>query len=488
MPLANTPAVRYSGRVPAVGGREQAGRRWPTPDVLQSIALLTVFGLLGGSSRSDVLTQIAVRLAAVLALAVVAWRGRWAELIPIRRFALLLGMVATLPAVQLLPLPPKHWAALPGHGALASALSSDGLDRIWRPLSLAPDLTLNSLLACLPMLAAALLIGPVDRSRRGPLVVTLLCLIGTGALISAFEVGGGVGYLYRITNHGVATGVFANRNHWALLLACAFPLIALWTRRPGQEMPTTPARQLIGLAMATSVFPLILITGSRAGLVLALGSSAAALSLALRGGRRERRWTWPALTAVALPFVGGIGALLLSFAAGRDIAFQRLVTGNGQSETRIVNLPAVLDLARAYLPTGAGFGTFDPVFRQVEPLSSLEPTYLNHAHNDLIEIIIEGGVPAAVLLLAALLWFGWLAWRAWLSIPAGPDRTWARASSIMLAAMLLASLVDYPLRTPFLSALFAVFACWLEADVRRAAAQSVLGRSAGLDYPATREL
>src|SRR3546814_18783044 len=35
-------------------------------------------------------------------------------------------------------------------------------------------------------------------------------------------------YLYEITNNGSAVGLFANRNHQAALLACLFPMLAVY--------------------------------------------------------------------------------------------------------------------------------------------------------------------------------------------------------------------------------------------------------------------
>lgn len=108
--------------------------------------------------------------------------------------------------------------------------------------------------------------------------------------------------------------------------------------------------------------------------------------------------------------------------------------------------------ARAYFPIGSGTGSFQPVYRTQEPLASVGTTFMNHAHGDWLELLLETGVVGAAF---AALFLGWwnvrvrAIWRA-----EGRD-PFAQAAAIATAAMMLHSLVDYPLRTAALSAVFA---------------------------------
>src|SRR3546814_14561816 len=45
--------------------------------------------------------------------------------------------------------------------------------------------------------------------------------------------------------------------------------------------------------------------------------------------------------------------------------------------------------------------------------SSDLPTYFNHAHNDFLEIVLDGGLPALLLMLVAIGWYGMASMRAW---------------------------------------------------------------------------
>ena len=115
-------------------------------------------------------------------------------------------------------------------------------------------------------------------------------------------------------------------------------------------------------------------------------------------------------------------------------------------------------------------GSFDAMFRIHEPLALLKPTYFNHAHNDFIEIVLDAGLPGLLILLAALIWWGWASMRAWRS--AGKNGTGKSdigksgamlpmLGSATLLLVLIASIFDYPARTPMIMAMVVLAAAWL---------------------------
>ena len=121
--------------------------------------------------------------------------------------------------------------------------------------------------------------------------------------------------------------------------------------------------------------------------------------------------------------------------------------------------------AQDFLPTGSGFGTFAAIYRLFEPPALLRPFHANHAHNEPLELVLEGGLPALLLILAVL---GWLAartvalWRAPPQDGGALDLALARAATVAVWLLLAHSLVDYPLRTTAPMGLFAL-ACGLAA-------------------------
>ena len=94
--------------------------------------------------------------------------------------------------------------------------------------------------------------------------------------------------------------------------------------------------------------------------------------------------------------------------------------------------------------------------------------YVVHAHNDYAELALELGFAGVVLMLLFLAWWGAAVWRAWRTAEAGP---FARAAAIASAAVLVHSLVDFPLRTAAISACF--------GDVPRAARRQPSGAAHG---------
>ena len=111
-------------------------------------------------------------------------------------------------------------------------------------------------------------------------------------------------------------------------------------------------------------------------------------------------------------------------------------------------LPAIADA----MPVGTGIGTMPAVYHLYENPALVDSIVVVHAHNDYLEIALETGVAGIVLILMFLLWWGpqtWVMWSAQMS-----DR-YARAATIASGALLVHSIVDYPLRTAALSAVFA---------------------------------
>ncbi|QIK95847.1 O-antigen ligase family protein [Sphingomonas sp. HDW15A] len=108
-------------------------------------------------------------------------------------------------------------------------------------------------------------------------------------------------------------------------------------------------------------------------------------------------------------------------------------------------------LAGQFLPLGSGLGSFPMVYPLSEDLGRVDWTFVNHAHNDYLELLLELGIPGAVLLVAFLIWWTWQTVQIWISREVS---LLARAATIASGALLLHSVVDFPLRTAALAGLF----------------------------------
>jgi hypothetical protein len=434
------------------------------------VVLLVLCFLGGGSSREDTLSHLYLYPAAVMLLAAMLVVPGRIDFASVRVPLFGLGALALIMAVQLVPLPPNLWGKLPGHARFLEAAAAAGVDQPWRPISITPDRTLASLAGL--VVPAAVLGGYacLESPHRSVLLQVLLGLIFAGTLLGIAQIAAGPdgwAYLYRITNDSSAVGWFSNRNHQAVLLSTTFPMLAVWASLPEANRQRSQSRAAIAAVFAIYLIPMILVTGSRAGLFLAIIAISASF-FAFRERladispfvRRHSKLLLAALVVVAAAFVAA--AILMS----RARAWDRLVGGWEAEEIRIGNLPIYFQMIWDFLPVGSGFGSFEALYKIYEPTDALTPAYLNRAHNDPVELLITGSLPALVALLAGLWWFV----RAALTIYGrGASRTEsgiARAAVVVIAIFLLASLVDYPLRTGIGAAVLALAAAWLGDGAR----------------------
>ncbi|MFV1920940.1 O-antigen ligase family protein, partial [Sphingomonas sp. MJ1 (PH-R8)] len=373
------------------------------------VAFLLLCALTGGSSRWDVTLLLLLRPLSVLCLAgVLLLPGQSLRLTP--PLALLLLWTAIM-AAQLLPLPPAVWTQLPGRAEIVEAVTAAGLQPAWRPLSLVPDLTWNSLLTLLPPLVVLIGYGRVTPEQR-PWLVPVLVGIGTlSAVLGTLQMSTEVRllYFYRVPDVTTPMGLFPNHNHQAAFLALVLPFLRVWTLLPAASLGAQRTRGFVALGLGLLMLVILLLTGSRAGLVLGLVGILAAWLIHPRLGRDgtgQRMPVWKAVALIAGPVLLLVAVILLGKALALDAV---LATDTLEAEQRFQLLPAVLDAVRTYFPAGSGFGSFDAVFRHVEPEFNLNPAYFNHAHNDLVEIFLDGGVAALLVLVGFL---GWFCWRA----------------------------------------------------------------------------
>ncbi|WP_267982994.1 hypothetical protein, partial [Acinetobacter baumannii] len=138
----------------------------------------------------------------------------------------------------------------------------------WRPLSLAPDYTFNSLMALLVPAAAIIAISGLRQYER-IWIPFVLAGIGTfSALWGTLQLTTGIGYVYQYADDTLPIGLFTNRNHQAALLAICLPALricALHPRtNPGQQLFQSVLCAGAGLYLILS----IILTGSRSGLLM----------------------------------------------------------------------------------------------------------------------------------------------------------------------------------------------------------------------------
>jgi hypothetical protein len=133
-------------------------------------------------------------------------------------------------------------------------------------------------------------------------------------------------------------------------------------------------------------------------------------------------------------------------------------------DARLAFLPTTSEAARAYMPLGSGIGTFVPVYAMFEKPKDVGEVYINHAHNDILEVWLESGVVGIALMALFLFLLIRRSIDIWRNPPADGanalDWSLARAATIVIALVAIHSFFDYPLRTGAMMAIMA-FSCAL---------------------------
>jgi O-antigen ligase len=414
-------------------------------------AYLLLCLMLGGASAAGFIANFMLQIASLPLIGWAIWH--MVQERPSARIRVPLGLLAiflVIALLQLVPLPPAVWTVLPGRGAVVQGYRLLGIPLPWLPLTLAPDVALSSILWLLPAFACLLGVVVLGAFRGRSIATAIVAVTLASVAIGALQVIGGTSaYLYQVTNYGVAVGFFANANHNATLLLVCIPFLAALQatllKRSGSQRSASAIRLLVGAAYAIILVGL-LINSSLAG--IGLGVPVALGSWLAFGNQRPalRRGIVVATVVVSL-------AAVVTIVVG---PFGNNLFGTQTSNvelSRQTSFALTLSAARDYFPVGSGTGSFQPVYHMQEPLGSVTTTFMNHAHSDWIELLLETGLVGIAFAALFLAW--WIIrvraiWRA-----EEPD-PFAQAAVIATAAIMLHSVVDYPLRTAALSAVFAV--------------------------------
>ncbi len=260
-------------------------------------------------------------------------------------------------------------------------------------------------------------------------------------------------YFYEMTNRGLMVGFFANANHMATMLLVASPFLTALVRSAIDRNPNQRRELLLlWLVLAGFIFLAILLVGSLTGYALALPVFAwCCLIIFPSAGKALRYMLLPAVLA-------GIALIAFTDEGGNVFEEDSASSDGGRAQIFSTTREAIAD----FMPVGSGLGTFRDIYDNYEPTDAVRNVYINHAHSDYLEILLELGVLGAIGMAAFL---GWWAWRAGGVLLGSSKDYMAQAAAIGSGIILVHSAWDYPLRTAALSAIFA-FCCIVLARTR----------------------
>ncbi|WP_144061152.1 O-antigen ligase family protein [Hyphomicrobium denitrificans] len=446
-----------------------------------------VFGLsivFGGGTRSGFLGDAVLQLISLPLL----WTAI-SELLDcqepsrLRRLLPYIAAVASLPLLQLVPLPPSIWTSLPGRAVIVETYGVLGYPLPAHPLTLSPTATWLSTLGLVPPIAIFLGMATLDYEERRVLSLVLIAMAVISVFLGLLQLAGGANSalrFYVVTNTTEAVGFFANRNHFAVLLYAAMLFSFCWlldaavsvaSKARRARLDSKPVIYFAGGAVAfIALLAGQLMARSRAGLILSAVALMAGFAMAMRD-RRARNGSH--LSKVLL------GTIAITIAICSQFAFFRILDRFGPdivSDVRIAIVRNTIAAARAYMPFGSGLGTFVPVYQMFEKPADIAVTYVNHAHNDFLELWLETGILGLALLILCIVWLVRRAIAVWATDDTGDDfridRNLMRSAAIVAALLLVHSLVDYPLRTTADLSVFAFAAGLLVSPLEKFSACS----------------
>jgi O-antigen ligase len=454
--------------------------------------------VMGGGAAVGFLSDVVIQLLAIPVLLVSAWRNLDLPAGERPRWALTLAiLVAAVPALQLVPLPPDVWTMLPGRQPLVASFTLLNSELPWAPISVAPTATWLSLVSLLPPLAVFFATLLMSFRQRRVLSAWMLAFGAVSVFLGLSQVAEGPSSPLRFfanTNTTEAVGFFANRNHFAALLYLMILLAAAWAAETTTQLLTAPAQRrfeagLILPMLASFTLLVVFVAGeilsrSRAGLGLTIIALLGAFVLAY-SDRRARSGLTSARVLLGLAVLTTL--LVVQFGLYRVL--ERFAV-DPLADGRIPFARNTIEAALAFLPVGSGLGTFTVVYPTFEKTTDLMAnTFANHAHNDLLELWLEAGVPGAVVAALCAIWILRRIFNVWRAASWGPrnaDLLLARAASIGIALVVAHSLFDYPLRTGAMMTLVAFCIALLTRPAGHTHLEGATESGAGQYEPATR--
>jgi hypothetical protein len=421
--------------------------------------------ILGGGGTSNPGTELLLECILPLLVVVAIWwpgsHGVARHTIGLPRPALAIcALVLLLPIIQLVPLPPAIWHALPGRQVEVTALSLVGGADRWMPISLTPARTFASLLAIIADLAVFVAAARLDlRGRLGLCVVisgVALISVALGALQMSFA-GGYNWSIYAQANFGWMLGFHANRNATTDTLQIGVMalavLISSWSQRDAVRGFNLIALVLVMFGLALGA----VLTGSRTGMMLLpVTYGFAVWILWPLVARRMSSTSW---WIFLIPPV-------LCFAAASTAQVQNALSRFADvGERRWDIWHDTLIAIHSVWPIGGGISSFQVVYDATQSFERLRTELDMRAHNDWLESVLESGLAGlAVTLAIGLILLACNLRALRIAMQRGVQPAYRAQVIFATGALLhiaLHGVFDYPMRSMALAALVAISAAML---------------------------
>jgi O-antigen ligase len=363
------------------------------------------------SNRAWAWSLIEVIVSLQTLLIIIAYKGTlpWQKLKSVKWLLIPFTLFQVWTLCQIIPLPNLvvEWLS-PHAAAIYHSINAPtfylSLDREQSFISLLKGLTYT-----LVIVNAGLLITSAKRIKT---VILILIISATfqafyGSLMVLLKVN--VSPIFSLPEVNISTGSFVYKNHLAnylmLVLTMGIGLIITelhstasksWAVRLKRWVTAIlSAKMMIRLSLIIMVIALVM-TRSRMGNTAFFAATVAGGIIALAMYKNRPR----ALTGLIISILV-IDTLIVGSLFGLEKVKQRLIETSAQTESRDQVVIWGLDIIKDYPLTGTGAGSFYSIFPSY---TQYDVGTYDHAHNEYLQFAIESGIPATLLLAAAIIY------------------------------------------------------------------------------------
>ena len=384
---------------------------------LNYICVYLIFSLIiGGATAKSIYTDFILHILSIPFIIYMFYDFRFHKLNPI--IWVILFITLSIFSIQLFPFPTK----------------SEGWQYVTRDFGR----TLDSLLFFTACLAVFYVVYRKSEETRTRFNRFFLLGVGLNFVVAVLQFASAGA---AITNAGfpytLAGGFFANPNHLSALLYVSIPFFLLSFRNTRLNF--------MSYVIVFAIIWFELVVASMAGVLLSF--ACVLVSITWLSEWRILRWA-----TLGVAFLFAIAALFFV-----PVVLDAELAGDLNRRVFALNtLRAIGD----YWSLGSGFGTFTLIYPSYEVQTGIFDEFVNHAHNDYLELILEGGI----MFVAALFLY---AMALLLKLIFGRIENQQKVALLGIVFLLLHSLVDYPLRTMALAVTFSFLNGLYFAPIRR---------------------
>ncbi|MEM9571902.1 MAG: O-antigen ligase family protein [Pseudomonadota bacterium] len=412
----------------------------------------------GGAGREGLYAHGVLQ--AIAGLGISALIATWPGHLKLSRFReplIVVCAVAVIGGMQLVPLPNAIWQSLPGRTVVVDGYANLGMEMPSLPISMNFEATLVSLGYLLPPMFVLLLSARIGLRELRPILPWFVVglafssiVLGLAQVIAGSD---SALYFYEFTSGELPVGFFSNVNHQATLMLISLPFCGYLLADLVRNWEMKDSNVAAAIVLVGAMFCVLIglfAAGSVAGYILLVPVTALTL-LAMRKTGKGVSALWVQIGALVL-----LSLTALIVATSPVLENLGVTSFSNEEGSRFYMWTITLEAIRDHWLFGSGWGTYESVIPGYEDPNAVTASFVAKAHNDYLQIIMEGGVFGLGLVLFSLFWIGREFSRLWSNATLATSVSLRKFVLISIFVVILHSLVDYPLRTPGIAAVLSL--------------------------------